>query len=232
LCKNDETVKALLLMMFWRRLFPLDIAPLIEYANSNSELLSEIAIDKLGYTKDKRIHDLAIHLLEEKGLDSHALGLLKKNYRKTDDDIIRKLIVKVSSVPQYVQGDIADIYKHHRSANALPILLHVYQNGYCTHCRHGIVQAMNHCKVLSDGIIEECLHDSYEDTRKKSNMTVAYPPSSLTFTLAAGSTTIIAPTFANYLGIGFAGYQLEQHEQHDHRHLCKLDTNPNHLANQ
>jgi len=28
------------------------------------------------------------------------------------------------------------------------------------------VRAMNHCKVLSDDIIKECLYDSYEDTRE------------------------------------------------------------------
>jgi len=164
--EDDETVKALLLMMFWRKPFPLDIAPLIEYTKSNNELLSEIAIDKMGYVKDRRIHDLAIHLLAEKGLDSLALGLLKRNYLKTDDDIIHKLIKKTSSIPQYIQRDIVDIYTNHRSTNALPILLHVYNKGYCTHCRYGIVRAMNDCKVLSDGIIEECLYDSYEDTRK------------------------------------------------------------------
>ena len=164
--EDDETVKALLLMMFWHRPFPLDITPLIEYSQSKNELLSEIAIEKLESFKDNRIHDLAVQLLEEKGLDSLALGLLKKNYRKTDDDIIRKLIKKTSSIPHYAQGDIVHIYTHHRSANALPILLHVYQKGDCTYCRYGIVRAMNHCKVLSDDIIKECLYDSYEDTRE------------------------------------------------------------------
>lgn len=164
--EDDETVKALLLMMFWRRPFPLGITPLIEYAQSKNELLSEIAIDKLESFKDKRVHDLAMQLLEEKGHDSFALGLLKKNYRKTDDDIIRKLIKKTSSIPHHVQRDIVDIYTHHRSINSHPILHHVYQNGNCTYCRYGIVRAMNHCKVLSDEIIEECLFDSYEDTRK------------------------------------------------------------------
>jgi len=28
------------------------------------------------------------------------------------------------------------------------------------------VRAMNHCKVLSNEILEECLYDSYEDTRR------------------------------------------------------------------
>ena len=164
--EDNETIKALLLMMFLHRPFPLDIAPLIEYAKSNNALLSEFAIDTLRYVKDIRIHDLAVCLLEEKGLGSLALRLFKRNYQKTDDDIIRKLIAKTASVPQYVQADIVDIYTHHRSENALPILLHVYQKGYCTHCRCGIVRAMNHCNVLPDRIIEECLYDSYEDTRK------------------------------------------------------------------
>ena len=164
--ENDETVKALLLMMFRRRPFPLDVTPLIEYAQSKNKLLSEISIDKLGYIKNKRLHDLAIHLLEENGLHSFALGLLKKNYRKADDNFIRKLIVKTTSVPQYIQSDIANIYLNHRSVDAYPILRHVYKNGECSHCRHRIVRAMNHCKVLTSEILEECLYDSYEDTRK------------------------------------------------------------------
>jgi hypothetical protein len=164
--EDDETVKALLLMMFWLKPFPLGVTLLMEYAQSKNELLAEIAIEKLEVFQDKRIHDFAMRLLQEKGLNTPALGLLKKNYRKSDDDIVYKLVKKISNIPQHVQGDIVDIYTHHRSPKALPILLHVYQKGCCTHCRHGIVRAMNHCKVLSNRIVEECLYDSYEDTRK------------------------------------------------------------------
>ena len=171
--ENDDTVKALLLMMFWRKPFPLDITPLIEYTRSENALLSEIAMKDLEYVKDKRIHDLALQLLEEKGLDSFALGLLLKNYRKTDDDAIRKLIVKTSNVPQHVQSDIADIYTYHRSETALPILLHVYQRGECSHCRYDIVRAMSHCKVLTNEILEECLYDSFEDTRRYAKRLIA-----------------------------------------------------------
>lgn len=164
---NDETVKAILLRMFHRRRpFPLEISPLIEYAQSKNEFLSETAVYQLEHFKDKRLHDLAVQLLKDKGLDSSALGLLAINYRKTDDDIIWSLIKKRSSIPQYVQADIGDIYTRHRSANALSTLIHVYKKGECAHCRYYIVWAMNHCKVLSDEIIEECLYDSYEDTRK------------------------------------------------------------------
>jgi hypothetical protein len=166
LYEDNETVKGLLLRIFWHKPFPLGAAPLLEYAQSNNGVLSENALSLLEELRDKRIHDLALQLLKEKGFDSLALGLLKKNYRKTDDDIIHKLINKASSIPHHVQTDLGDIYRHHRSVNALSILLRAYQKGDCSFCRYGIVKAMRHCGVLSDEILGHCLYDSYEDTRR------------------------------------------------------------------
>lgn len=161
----DETAKGLLLRIFWRKQFPLGAPILLEYAQSSNQVLSESALALLGEFKDKTIHALAVTLLNEKGFDSLALGLLKKNYRKTDDAIIDKLMKKTSRIPHHVQMDIRGIYMHHRSPNALPILLRVYQKGDCPFCRCGIVKAMKHCGVLSDRILEECLYDSYDETR-------------------------------------------------------------------
>lgn len=164
--EESETSKALLLSVFWRKPFPLEITKLIEYVHSGNELLSESATRVLEESQDSRIHDVAIQMLKEKGFDSFALGLLKNNYQKADDGIIHQLLKKASIVPQHVQGDVVDIYTCHRSVNALPILLHVYQRGECSHCRYGIVRAMAHCGVLPDEILWHCLYDSYEDTRK------------------------------------------------------------------
>lgn len=165
--EKDEIVKALLLCMFRyeKFRFPLEILPLFEYAWSENKLLREIAINCLERFKDKRIHDLALQLLHERGLDSFALSLFFKNYRKSDDEIIGKLVLK-SSVPHHVQQDIEKLYRHHRSSDALPVLLHVYKKGDCSFCREYVVRAMQHCGVLSDEILNECLYDSYDDTRK------------------------------------------------------------------
>ena len=165
--EENITLKALLLNQFLLKPFPLEITPLIEYAQSDNMLLTEVAIDRLKEFKDERLHDLAIQLLKDKGLKSFALGLLKENYRKSDDEIILAAMKKITKVPHHVQQDIRDIYTHHRSASALPILLRSYQKGDCSFCRYGIVEAMHHCGVLLDDIIEECLYDSYDDTRKK-----------------------------------------------------------------
>lgn len=169
--EKDETVKGLLLRIFssniaWNKPFPLGAVPLFEYAQSGNKILYESALGLLEEFKDKSTHDLAVRLLQANGIKSFALGLLKKNYRKSDDLIIAKAIKKASSIPQYVQSDIVDIYSRHRSANALPSLLHVYQKGDCSHCRYNIIKAMHRCRVLPDEILAECLYDSYEDTRR------------------------------------------------------------------
>ena len=105
-------------------------------------------------------------MLETKGVHSFALALLTNNYQKSDDVIIAKAVAKSASIPHHVQQDIRDIYNKHRSTNAFPTLLRVYKGGECSFCREWIVRAMNHCGVLSDEMLEECLFDSYDGTRK------------------------------------------------------------------
>ncbi|MCL2671500.1 MAG: hypothetical protein FWF10_05645 [Clostridiales bacterium] len=164
--EEDKTVKALLLLQFWPNVFPIDIMPLLAYAQSEHELLAGAAMDTLREHKDKRLHELAMQLLENKGLESGALSLLYRNYRKSDDAVILRAMEKTKTISHDVQMDLRDIYTHHRSTAALPILLRAYQKGDCSFCRCGIVQAMQHCGVLTDDMLEECLYDSYDDTRK------------------------------------------------------------------
>ena len=116
-------------------------------------------------TGNKRIHDLAVQLLERKGLGSFALALLIRNYRKTDDALIAGLIGKSGVIPHHVQQDIREIYCRHRSADALPILLHTYRRGECAFCRHSIVRAMHRCGGVPMKILKECLYDCYDETR-------------------------------------------------------------------
>ena len=163
---KDSLLRIFLSNMFWRKPFPLGADPLLEYAQSSNENLHETALWLLEEFKDKRIHSLAVQLIKAKGIKSSALGLLKKNYRKSDDYIIAEAVKKASRIPQDVQSDISDIYSRYRSVNALPTLLHVYEKGECSHCRYHIVKAMRHCRVLPEKILSDCLYDSYDDTRK------------------------------------------------------------------
>jgi hypothetical protein len=80
---------------------------------------------------------------------------------------------KISNVPHHAQMDLREIYAHHRSSTALPILLRAYQKGDCSFCREGIIRAMHNCKVLPNEIVEECLYDSYGDTRRFAKRLIA-----------------------------------------------------------
>jgi hypothetical protein len=145
--------------------FPLEISHLLKYVQSDNNLLQEIAIDCLEKIRDIRVHDLAIKLLKEKGLNSLALGLLKNNYVKSDDEIICNLIKNSSKILHHTQMNMRDIFLKYKSKNILPALLRVYQKGECSYCRYEIVKAMEHCGVLSNEILNECLYDFYDDTR-------------------------------------------------------------------
>lgn len=46
------------------------------------------------------------------------------------------------------------------------IFLYIYKQTLCSYCRHHLIQKMFKRKILPQAILEECLHDSYEDTRK------------------------------------------------------------------
>ncbi|MDR3295204.1 MAG: hypothetical protein LBT26_05190 [Clostridiales Family XIII bacterium] len=165
--EEDLSVKASLLLPFslGRNPFPLDIAPLLECALSENAYLAEVSVDALGGIKDGRIHDFAVDCLRANAAGLSALPMLAENYRKSDDDAIRAAVTESKRVPHDVQIFLVKLYTRHRSKNAFASLLHVYRNGDCSFCRHGIVQAMRHCRVLTDEILEECLYDSYEDTR-------------------------------------------------------------------
>jgi hypothetical protein len=104
--------------------------------------------------------------LKDKGLKSFALGLLKKNYRKSDDGIIMSAMGKTTSFPHHAYADISSIYSQHRSEQAFPILFRLYQDPRCASHRNGIVRAMDHCGVLTDVILDECQYDSNDEIRR------------------------------------------------------------------
>ena len=166
--EDNDFVKTQLLRIFRRVDYPLSKKILIDLAHSNNIELRETAIDALGRFKDEQIHDLAIEFLEA-GDTEFGLALLKENWKKSDDPLIRRLVVKSQRVPHYMQMDLRDIYSNHRSSSCGEILLHAYRNGECSFCRSEIITAMGKNGVLTDKILLECQYDSYDETRKYAN---------------------------------------------------------------
>jgi len=112
-------------------------------------------------------------MLRTKGVASGGLTLLDANYRRTDDQVIADAVRRSRTMPHHVVMGLRDIYLHHRSVKALPVLLRAYTDGDCACCRSQIVQAIVHCRVLPDQILKECQFDSYDDTRKLTRRLIA-----------------------------------------------------------
>lgn len=175
LAEEDATVRSFLLRPFGLSLsrphgrplpaWPLDIAPLMDWAWSDDWRLSWAAIDCLTKSKDPRAHDLAVRLLEARGLGSHALDLIEAMWRRSDDVLIARLARRATGISHDAQLTIREIYRRHRSPAAGDILLAAYRKGPCALCRYYIVRAMHRQGALTDEIFEELQWDSYDETR-------------------------------------------------------------------
>lgn len=160
----DENEKAKLLQVFRRVDYPINIEPLLAYASSENEHLKKAAVSALERLKDPRIHNIAVSFLESGDVES-GLSLLKGTWKKNDDILIRKAVLKSKRVTHAMQMALRDIYGRHTSLSCEDILMHAYRNGECAFCRWGIVEAMGKNKVLSDEVLQECRYDSYHETR-------------------------------------------------------------------
>jgi len=167
--EQSAGVKANLLRVFTHELwgvdFPGDTDILFSYARSDCEPLQYSAIRLLQRLRDPRVHDLAVELVASRHVDE-ALSLLVDNWNKQDEPVVREHVLSSRRVSDAMQGYIRDIYLRHRSKTCGDILEHVYRYGECTFCRFGIVEAMWKSRVLTPGILEECLYDSYDETRE------------------------------------------------------------------
>jgi len=163
--EQSDEVRANLLRVFKDVDFPADIDVLIPYAQSKCEQLQKSTIDALGRLKVRRVHDLAIQLIQAGSFEA-GLHLLIVNWHRQDEALIRERILSSKKVSHSMQQSIRDIYLKHRSKSCGDILEHVYQNAECAFCRSCIVETMWKNRVLRTAILNECMYDSYYETRK------------------------------------------------------------------
>ncbi|MDR1205134.1 MAG: hypothetical protein LBL26_06590, partial [Peptococcaceae bacterium] len=163
--EQSDEIKANMLRVFRDIDFPADIDLLINYAESDCERLQDIAIVALERFEDRRVHDLSLKLITSGNLDA-GLPLLINNWSRQDEIVIREHVLSSRKVSHATQLNIREIYTKHRSKSCGDILEHVYRYGACAYCRSAIVEAMWRSHVLRTNILDECLYDSYDETRK------------------------------------------------------------------
>lgn len=98
----SDDIRANLLRIFRYVDYPDDLDALVKYAGSGHERLRETAIEALARFHNDRIHHLAVGLIERGEMDNGLL-LLVHNWRKQDDAIIKKHLLKSRIVSHAAQ---------------------------------------------------------------------------------------------------------------------------------
>lgn len=163
--EKDIRVRNRLLCVFCHVDFPGDVGVLLEALNRNEDELEFKLPQAISRIKDDRVHDYAITQIECGDADT-GYELLKNNWRRSDERTIQRHLARRPKVTHQMQQSIRDIYRTYRSKSCGPILEYIYRRGECGYCRSCIVESMITNRVAPDGILRECLYDSFDETRK------------------------------------------------------------------
>lgn len=152
--------------------FPLDCSIIIKYTLSENENLSSVAFRVLKNLKCDKVHDFAVELLSKNKNTADAISVLAKNYRKSDKELF---ISSIKNIPidkddnsgwHGVFFGIRDMFALDRCKDApRELLKYMYDHTLCSSCRYYTVTEMARRRVLTEDQIQECLNDSYDDTR-------------------------------------------------------------------
>ena len=168
--KNPE-IKLGLLWIFRKKQFPLDESYIFELAESDNESIRDIAFDMMQHLASDRIHDYAVSLIKEKKEVANSLSLLCSCYQSEDINLLAES-VKGLPISYDIGGwhgvymDVEDLLKNSSCRFEPGLFIHMYKQTLCSYCRSSLVQTMYKRKILSVEVLEECLYDSYDETRK------------------------------------------------------------------
>lgn len=168
LAEEDLDKKAELLKCFRLDGFPIKLEEIVSYAKSEHEKLREIALEVLGDSRGKAVHDFAIGLMHEKGCISDALNMLIVNYEKEDRQLLLSALdnIKVSySDESNWHSVVSTILTAFERGVKLPkeALLFIYNRSLCSFCRECAVRRLAKRRWLTAEMREECAHDSNLD---------------------------------------------------------------------
>ena len=102
---------------------------------------------------------------------SLGIRLLEKNYQPEDESLLQQMLelIPQNIDPQelwHICYDTLDLIDNNAEFLFESILPWIYENMPCPHCRSRSVRLMLQRNIASKNLLEECLDDSYEDTRK------------------------------------------------------------------
>ncbi len=173
-CAMEETdleIQLQLLWVFRKVRFPLDERLIFELAECADPSIRDVAFEMMEHLPSPMIHDYAIKRINQKKELGNALSLLSVCYRSEDENVLLEGIQSLTV--SYDSGEWHGVYMNveklieNRSVKInSSVFVYMYRQTLCSYCRHSLLKQMSKRKALSQAMLEECLYDSYEDTRR------------------------------------------------------------------
>lgn len=166
---DNPLIKTALLSVFRGVDYPYPVDRLLAIYHAGNDQVKEMALQALGRFKHKQIHALAVYNLRNGLHIIESLWLLKKNFHDEYGLVLNALkSYKNSEEYDYHALTLAiqKIFSTRPNPKAKNILLFDYHKNRCSYCRRHIVEIMCKSNCIPDNILEECLYDCNEDTRK------------------------------------------------------------------
>ncbi len=167
---DDGKIKLNLMMFFAFVDYPYDIKELLDfYDSSYDENFKAACLEALGRFKDPRLHEIAILNIRNKILIPESLGLLIKNFNN-DYAFILEVLEEHKENSRYdfhsLVIKVIKIFENRKCKKAQDILIFAYKENTCSSCRTTLVDIMCKNNIITDEILNECLYDCSEETRK------------------------------------------------------------------
>lgn len=171
--ETNLEIKLELLWTFRKVCFPLDERFIFELAESDNPSIRDVAFEMMHHLPSDRIHDYAVNLIKQKKELANALSLLCFCYRSEDEAVLLEGIQSLAVNEDdgwrgwhSVFMDVEDLLDNRSFKMNPSVFIYIYRQTLCSSCRHTLVQKMSKKKILPQEILEECVYDSFEDTRK------------------------------------------------------------------
>ncbi|MBQ9133520.1 MAG: hypothetical protein IJX64_03200 [Clostridia bacterium] len=166
--KPEQRAEAL--QAFCRCPYPCDPTPLTEDARSDHAQLRRAAWRALQRVRHPTVRQFAFTELQKDADITEVIPLLTKNYQSCDAALLERL---VRSLPVERQdpfdwhGAFLDVLAMADDGLHIPpsLLRHIYETSFCSCCREAALRQMGKCRLLTEDILRECLHDSRDEIR-------------------------------------------------------------------
>lgn len=156
------------LWIFRKRMFPLKCEKILELAKSKNKEISYSAISALSNISDKQIHDLATKIILKKSNDYDFLDLFIKNYAEDDYILLESVFFeKHNKYTFHGMGmSLLDIYEANKTPFCLNMMVELYRNSRCSHCRQRCIKILLEINIIPDWILTEAEYDCNLDIRE------------------------------------------------------------------